>query len=193
MPTDGIVIETDMLSVEAANDVVRLFPLNGAVVGTLVRVGTPVPGHEAARDAVLARDGIKDMLGNLDMGGNDIGNLVELGATRVDADTVDADTVDAQALSVNGQPLTSAAIAMMQQLATLNCPGTIGITGGVASCSAPNCRLCANSQYWGSSSQCANRTVCTQWSATPGWSGQITDDTDDSAGGCHYTFRLECR
>ena len=81
----GIVIETDMLSAEAANDVARLFPLNGAVVGTRVRVGTPVPGHEAARDAVLSRDGVKNMLGNLDLGGNDIDNAAELNADLVRA------------------------------------------------------------------------------------------------------------
>ena len=39
-------------------------PTDGIVISTLVRVGVPVPGHEAAPEAVLARGGTKDMQGN---------------------------------------------------------------------------------------------------------------------------------
>ncbi|MDE2727419.1 MAG: hypothetical protein OXI19_05315, partial [Gemmatimonadota bacterium] len=103
-PTSGITIETDLLTAEAAEDVRRLFPVSGAVSGTNVRVGVPVPGHEAAREAMLPRDGLRDMEGDLDMGGNEIAN-------------VDQVTLD-------GETLTGTTVKFLQDLAGLSCSGT---------------------------------------------------------------------
>ena len=147
-PTDGIVIETDMLSAEAATDVARLFPLTGAVSGTSVRVGVPVPGHEPARDAVLARDGAKAMLGSLDMDGHDIVALDDLGAARVDTARVDAGqanvrdlltdslAVGGSEIQVAGEVLEEHTIRFLNSLASMNC-GTsqrVRVAGGTPTC-----------------------------------------------------------
>ena len=71
MRTTPIKIKTDMLTAQRAEDVARLFPLNGKIgtwdtpplPASWVVVIVPVPGHEAAREAMLARDGTKDMRG----------------------------------------------------------------------------------------------------------------------------------
>lgn len=128
-PTDGIVIQTDMLTAEAATDVARLFPLNGAVSGTLVRIGVPVPGHEQARNAVLARDGNKAMLGSLDMDGHDIENLANVEARHVNVDgAVNALSLASDSLSISGEEmllngvrLTDDAVGFLNRLAALNC------------------------------------------------------------------------
>lgn len=119
-PTSGILIETDMLTAEGANDVARLFPLNGSVPAdtTRVRVGVPAPGHEESRDTVLAVDGNKEMTGTLDMDGNSIVNLAEI---EIDGETIDVDTVE-----------------MLTEMASLNCTGDerVMLVSGTPTCVA---------------------------------------------------------
>ena len=84
-----------MLTAQRAEDVARLFPLNGRTTGTpptSVVVIVPVPGHEAAREAMLARDGAKDMRGDLDMGDHNIvgvDNEIVIGGQPLNTDDVD--------------------------------------------------------------------------------------------------------
>lgn len=115
-PTSGITIETNLLTAEAAEDVRRLFPVSGAVSGTSVRVGVPVPGHEAAREAMLPRDGLRDMEGNLDMGGNEIANVDQM--------------------TLDGEVFTGTAVKFIQDLSGLNCSGTqrVRVVSGTPSC-----------------------------------------------------------
>lgn len=115
-PTSGITIATDLLTADAAEDVRRLFPVSGAVTGTSVRVGVPVPGHEAAREAMLPRDGLRDMEGNLDMGGNEIANVDQM--------------------TLDGEVFTGTAVKFLQDLAQLNCSGTqrVRVVSGRPSC-----------------------------------------------------------
>ncbi len=186
MRTTPIKIKTDMLTVERAEDVARLFPLNGKIgsldtpplPATQVVVIVPVPGHEAAREAMLARDGTKDMRGNLDMGDHDI--------VGVDDEIV-----------IGGQSLNTDDVDLLNQMSALNCPNAIQINGGVAQCATPpECRVCyevtrhPNGQCWPQSAK-----VCSGWSgeADPDWTYPLSDDTDDRPGWCNYQFRVECR
>ena len=120
-PTSGIFIETDMLTAHGASDVARLFPLTGSVPAgtTRVRVGVPVPGHEAAREAVLARDGSRSMRGSLDVGGNDIMNLDQV--------------------EIQGQVIDGDAARLLLALQNLTCTGDerLAIVGGTPQCLAP--------------------------------------------------------
>ena len=120
-PTSGILIETDLLTAEGADDVARLFPLTGTVPAgtTRVRVGVPVPGHEAAREAVLAVDGSRNMRGNLDMDGNDITNL---------------DRVEIDGQTINGE-----VARLLLALQALECTDDqrLAIVDGTAECLAP--------------------------------------------------------
>ena len=115
-PTSGITIATDLLTSDAAEDVRRLFPVSGAVTGTSVRVGVPVPGHEAAREAMLPRDGLRNMEGDLNLGGNEIANVDQM--------------------TLNGETLTGTTVRFLQDLSGLNCSGTqrVRVVSGRPSC-----------------------------------------------------------
>jgi len=53
----------------------------GTRTGTVVRVDIPIPGHEPARDALLARD----MAGDLDMGSHDLADVNAIDVVEVRA------------------------------------------------------------------------------------------------------------
>jgi len=53
----------------------------GTRTGTVVRVEIPIPGHEPARDALLARD----MAGDLDMGSHDLADVNAIDVVEVRA------------------------------------------------------------------------------------------------------------
>ena len=185
MRTTPIKISTDMLTAEKAEDVARLFPLNGKI-GTLdtpplpaswVVVIVPVPGHEAAREAMLARDGAKDMRGDLDMGNHNI--------VGVDDEIV-----------IGGQPLNTDDVDLLNQMSALNCVNSIKINGGVAQCTVtPKCRLCYQVQSWGNPNQCGpSSTGCGGWTTdTSQWTAYLLDDTDGDPGGCNRRYRIECQ
>ncbi len=181
MRTTPIEITTNMMTAENAEDVARLFPLNGRTTGASLHpvvVVVPVPGHEAAREAMLARDGAKDMRGDLDMGAHNI--------VGVDDEIV-----------IGGQGLNTADVDLLNQMSALSCTNAVQITGGVAQCAPPpECRLCyevtrnPNGQCWP-----ANVVVCSGWSSSsdPAWTFPLSDDTDGRDGWCDYQFRVECR
>ena len=186
MRTTPIKIITDMLTAQRAEDVARLFPLNGKI-GTLdtpplpaswVVVIVPVPGHEAAREAMLARDGAKDMRGDLDMGDHNI--------VGVDDEIV-----------IGGQGLNTDDVDLLNQMSALNCPNAVQISGGVAQCTTPpQCRICYEVDRSHGGSQCDPDVgpQCSGWtSGTPSWTPWEWDDTDDSHGGCGTRYRVECR
>ena len=197
MRTTPIKITTNMLTVQRAEDVARLFPLNGKI-GTLdtpplqaewVVVIVPVPGHETAREAMLTRDGAKDMRGDLDMGDHNI--------VGVDDEIV-----------IGGQGLNTDDVNLLNQMSALNCTNAVQINGGTATCAtAPECRVCMelNIAHAGPGYQCGVHhlpsfpgdilTSCSGWATTinPAWTGKIIDDTDNRPGWCEYRFRLECR
>ena len=185
MRTTPIKITTDLLTAQRAEDVARLFPLNGKI-GTLdtpplpasrVVVVVPVPGHEAAREAMLARDGAKDMRGNLDMGNHNI--------VGVDDEIV-----------IGGQGLNTDDVDLLNQMSALNCPNAVRISAGLAQCATPpECRICYEVQSWGDLSQCgASSTGCGGWTTDADqWTAFLLDDTDDSAGGCRRRYKIECR
>ena len=186
MRTTPIKIKTDMLTAQRAEDVARLFPLNGKI-GTLdtpplpaswVVVIVPVPGHEAAREAMLARDGAKDMRGDLDMGDHNI--------VGVDDEIV-----------IGGQGLNTDDVDLLNQMSALNCPNAVQISGGVAQCTTPpQCRICYEVDRSHGGSQCDPDVgpQCSGWtSGTASWTPWEWDDTDDSHGGCGTRYRIECR
>ena len=140
-PTDGLIVATEMLTADQALGVARRFPLTGAAVGKTVRVGVPVPGHEEARDAVLARDGDKPMLGDLDMGGHNLG-----GTNRVQSTSL---TVSSDEITLGGQTLHKNDVQLLQSLAALDCQdGGVRVAGGAATCakSVTRCRMCARAK-----------------------------------------------
>ena len=186
MRTTPIKIKTDMLTAQRAEDVARLFPLNGRI-GTLdtpplpaswVVVIVPVPGHEAAREAMLARDGAKDMRGDLDMGDHNI--------VGVDNEIV-----------IGGQGLNTDDVDLLNQMSALNCPNAVQISGGVAQCTTPpQCRICYEVDRSHGGSQCDPDVgpQCSGWTSGPvSWTPWEWDDTDDSHGGCGTRYRIECR
>ena len=186
MRTTPIKIVTDLLTDEKAEDVARLFPLNGKI-GSLdtppraaheVVVIVPVPGHEVAREAMLARDGAKDMLGDLDMGNNNI--------VGVDDEIV-----------IGGQQLNTGDVDLLNQMSALTCTNAVQITGGAAQCAPPpECRFCYDTDHiWNATNhQCPYiGTYCSAWSSAPGWTSWHVDDTDGSAGYCAARYRVECR
>ena len=186
MRTTPIKITTDMLTAQRAEDVARLFPLNGKIgtldtpplAATQVVVIVPVPGHEAAREAMLARDGAKDMRGDLDMGDHNI--------VGVDDEIV-----------IGGQGLNTDDVDLLNQMSALNCPNAVQISGGVAQCTTPpQCRICYEVDRSHGGSQCDPDVgpQCSGWtSGTASWTPWEWDDTDDSHGGCGTRYRIECR
>ena len=185
MRTTPIKISTDMLTAEKAEDVARLFPLNGKIgpldtpplPASWVVVIVPVPGHEVAREAMLARDGAKDMRGDLDMGNNNI--------VGVDNEIV-----------IGGQPLNTDDVNLLNQMSALNCVNSIKISGGVAQCTVtPKCRLCYEIQSWGNLNQCGpSATGCGGWTTdATQWTAFLLDDTDNDPGGCNRRYRIECQ
>lgn len=186
MRTTPIKIRTDMLTAEKAEDVSRLFPLNGRIgpldipplPATWVVVTVPVPGHEAAREAMLARDGSKDMRGDLDMGDHNI--------VGVDDEIV-----------IGGQELNTDDVDLLNQMSALNCPNAVQINAGVALCAAPpECRICYEvDQSWGGA-QCGpgGGMQCSGWTrGTGSWTSWEIDDTDGRDGGCKTRYKIECR
>ncbi len=187
MRTTPIKITTNLLTAQRAEYVARLFPLNGRI-GTLdtpplpatqVVVIVPVPGHEAAREAMLARDGTKDMRGDLDMGDHNI--------VGVDDEIV-----------IGGQGLNTDDVDLLNQMSALNCPNAVQITGGVAKCAMPpECRVCYETDwaFQATNGQCnpGSGAQCSAWSSTPDWSPWEIDDTDNRGGACGTRYRLECR
>lgn len=117
-PRAPIVIETDLLDADRAERVAREFPNTGSVLGTILRVEVPVPGHEPAREAMLPRDGTRDMDGDLDMDGNDID--------------------DVATINVGGEDLTGTAVDFINDLAALTCTGNrvVSVSGGRPRCVA---------------------------------------------------------
>ena len=121
--TAPIKIKTDLLTAQRAKDVKRLFPVNGKIgseiipplADTWVVVTVPVPGHEAAREALLARDGAKEMTDDLDMGNNNIKNV-------------------ADEIMIGGQPLNTDNVDLLNQMSALNCPNAVQINAGTATC-----------------------------------------------------------
>ena len=185
MRTTPIKIKTDMLTAERAEDVARLFPLNGKIgsldtpplADTWVVVVVPVPGHEAAREAMLARDGAKDMRGDLDMGSHNI--------VGVDDEIV-----------IGGEGLNTDDVNLLNQMSALNCSNAIQINAGTAQCAPPpKCRICYEVQNWGDLSQCgASSTGCGGWTTDADrWTAFLLDDTDDRAGGCRRRYKIECQ
>lgn len=196
MRTTPIKIKTNMLTAERAEDVARLFPLNGKIgtldtpplAATWVVVIVPVPGHEAAREAMLARDGAKDMRGDLDMGDHNIVGVED-------------------EILIGGEGLNTDDVNLLNQMSALNCSNAVQINGGVAQCAAPpECRLCIqyNSRYAAGGEQCGslhlpyvggNLSSCSGWTSAdnPAWTLPIVDDTDNRPGWCEYKFKVECR
>ena len=117
-PRAPIVIETDLLDADRATRVAREFPNTGSVAGTTLRVEVPVPGHEPAREAMLPRDGTRDMDGDLDMDGNDID--------------------DVATINVGGEDLTGTTVDFINELAALVCTGNqrVSVSGGRPRCVA---------------------------------------------------------
>ena len=192
-PTDGLIVSTEMLTADQAQLVARQFPLTGSAAGKTVRVGVPVPGHEEARDAVLARDGARDMLGDLDMGGHNIGDLDLMQSTRL--------VVTGNAITLDGQTLHKNDIQLLQEIAALDChTGVVRVTGRVATCvisPVTRCRLCASAIPWPDrSSQTAcriaggGREVCSGWTDAPAWSPGIYDRWNVK--GCYYNYYMQC-
>jgi len=154
-PVAPISVGTELPSAEIAENVMREFYGRGTRTGTRISVEIPIPGHEPAREALLARDGTRDMDGNLDM---DLHDLVDVGeadirttltagriGSRIEITTpvlvVDDsitlnDPVDPTAA---GHQVDGADFGFLNQIGSLNCSGSerVTISGGVASCSAP--------------------------------------------------------
>ncbi len=61
----------------------REFYGRGTRTGTRVSVEIPIPGHEPAREALLARDGTREMQGDLNMGSNEITDALRVTATEL--------------------------------------------------------------------------------------------------------------
>ena len=200
LPTDGLIVATEMLTDDQAQGVARRFPLTGATVGKTVRVGVPVPGHEADRDGVLARDGARDMLGDLDMGGNNIGDLDLMQSNRL--------TVTDDQIRVGGRTLHKRDVKLLQEIAALDCrDGSVRVMGRVATCvtsSVTRCRMCARARgAHGAARGCKmlpnawyatgpHRELCTGWTDAPAWTTSISDDTGSSTGGCNYYYYMQC-
>ena len=187
MRTTPIKITTDMLTAERAEDVARLFPLNGRIgsldtpplPATQVVVTVPVPGHEAAREAMLARDGTKDMWGDLDMGDHNI--------VGVDDE-----------IEIGGEGLNTQDVNLLNQMSALNCPNAVQINAGVAQCAQPpECRICYEvNRTYGSGTQCDPDVgiQCSDWASGTGrWTPWEIDDTDNSPGWCETRYKIECR
>ena len=195
LATDSLIVATEMLTPDQALGVARRFPLTGATVGKTVRIGVPVPGHEESRAGLLARDGAKDMLGDLDMGGNNIGDLDLMQSARL--------TVTGGEITMGGQSLHKNDIQLLQEIAALDCQaGSVRVAGRVATCvtsSVTRCRMCAKARNWpGSGGNCwyaasgSPRELCTGWTDAPAWTTSISDATDSGYGGCYYNYYMQC-
>ena len=103
---DPYEIVTDLLTPERANKVAWEFPGQATVSGTQVTIEIPIPGHEPARDALLARDGTRPMEDALDMDGNPIENV---------------DTVFATQVNLDGEPFTQTVAAFINTLNGVSC------------------------------------------------------------------------
>ena len=116
-------IGTTLPSEDIAENVVRQFHGRGTHTGTTASVEVPIPGHEPAREALLARDGTRGMSGDLDMDSNDI---------------EDIDDIDARTITIGNVTINESRLQTLAQAAALNCSGTqrVSIAGGSASCVA---------------------------------------------------------
>lgn len=76
-------MQTAMLSEGQARAVARAFPLNATFdpVTFAVTLEIPVPGHETSHEALLPRDGTREMLADLDFGGFSAINVDRVEAT----------------------------------------------------------------------------------------------------------------
>lgn len=172
-PLNGIApvtITTDVLDAGLALAVARQFPNGGSAVGTEVRVEVPVPGHEPAREAMLSRDGVRAMTGNLDMDGNRIVNAGSLSVTGTGA-----------AITLGGQSLSADAIRFLNTLSGLSCTGgeRVSVSGRTPSCAA-------TSTTSGTSGTSGNRGGCRGvTSCNPRGGGLVCNVSPDGSCYCY--------
>ncbi len=125
---DPIEVRTDMLTNDYAALLSREFPGYATVSGSTVTVEIPVPGHEPARDSLLALDGSRDMSGNLGLATNDISNADEVRVnTRV---------------QVGGNTVTPGLVGFLNGAYGESCGGGVTISGSSTSCFTPTCTAC---------------------------------------------------
>lgn len=128
-PVAPITVHTTLPSEDIAENVVRQFYGRGTRTGTRISVEVPIPGHEPARDALLARDGTRDMDGDLDMDSHDLQDVGGITARTLSASSN---------ISVGGSTLSGNRVSLLNQIAALNCTGSqrVMISGGSARCQA---------------------------------------------------------
>ena len=150
-PIAPITVSTHLPSEEIAENVMREFYGRGTRTGTQVSVEIPIPGHEPAREALLARDGTREMQGDLNMDSHLIEDALRVEATELihSNQQVTAGSVIAapriiakNRLSIQqGTEETNlyySNLATLNDLSRLNCSSNerVTVSGGVASCSA---------------------------------------------------------
>ncbi len=128
----------------------REFYGRGTRTGTRVSVEIPIPGHEPAREALLARDGTREMQGDLNMGSNEITDALRVTATaliqsnqQIVGDTVAGRRVVAKnqleiQAGTNSTTIFHSHFKTLKDLSKLNCSSNerVTVSGGVVSCSA---------------------------------------------------------
>ena len=150
-PVAPIRIRTTLPSEDIAQSVVREFPNTGTRTGGTVEVTVPIPGHEPARNALLARDGSRGMDGNLDMDSHDL----------EDAGVITANTLSAtSSINVGGTAMNESGVRLVNQIASLNCTGSqrVNITGGRASCATAPTTTSSGSGGYRRSGGCSGRS-----------------------------------
>ena len=123
---DPYMIQTDMLTNERAERLRREFPGQAGGTGSTVAIEIPIPGHEPARDALLARDGTRAMEDALNMDSNDLDNAGTVNAQEV---------VTTGNLNVGGEGLQPTGVRFLNLLAGLNCGSrVVTVQGGTPRC-----------------------------------------------------------
>lgn len=138
-PVAPITISTTLPTEDIAENVMREFYGRGTRSGARISVEVPIPGHEPAREALLARDGTRDMDGDLDMDNHDLEDVDEITTNTITAvNRITASTMSATNINVGGNTVDGTRAGFLNQIAALNCTGDqrVMISGGTASCSA---------------------------------------------------------
>lgn len=120
-------INTQLPTEDIAENIVREFYGRGTRTGSQISVEVPIPGHEPAREALLARDGTRDMDGDLDMDNFDLDDVGQINTNTLAATTN---------INVAGNTIDGSRVNFLNQIARLNCSGDqrVMISGGTAKC-----------------------------------------------------------
>ncbi len=146
---ESIVIRTDGLTTDHAERVRREFPGTASVSGTVVSIEIPIPGHEPARDSLLALDGSRPMSGDLGLDAHDIADADEVGV-RTDVRVGNRVSVTREIdvgsrIIVGGEAVAPGIIRFLNGAGSLGCSGDdrVTISGTTARCAPlPACPVC---------------------------------------------------